>query len=125
MSTVAEKSATGQRQVKKPRVKPERFAHISRVGDVAVLVLRQHFPRKGEVIDSYTLEGFLSEVGGRAFSLTKIDGTVYNVNLNGKASTCDCPGFEHHGWHTDRATGEPVACKHIMSMLALEAQGKL
>ena len=107
------------------RPKPERFAHVSKVGDVAVLVLRQTFPKKGEVIDSYTLDCFPSDLGGRGLELTKLDGTHYHVELQSKASTCTCKGFESHGWHIDKATGEVVACKHIMSLLALEAQGKL
>jgi SWIM zinc finger len=106
------------------RKNPERFVNLCPVGDIAVLVLRESHP-KGDQIDTYTLEFFPSEIGGRGFELTKPDGTRYHVNLIGKASTCTCPGFEHHGWHIDRATGELVACKHIMSLLGLEQAGRL
>jgi hypothetical protein len=109
----------------RPRSKSARFCKIARVGDAAILVIRQSYPRKLDILDTYTVEAFPSDCGGRGVELTKVDGTRYHVNLNGKASTCSCPGFESHGWHIDRATGEPTACKHIMALLKLEQNGKL
>ena len=105
------------------RKKPERFVNVCRVGDIAVLVLRETHP-KGDQIDTYTLEMFPSEIGGRGLELTKPDGMRYHVNLNGEASTCTCPGFEQHGWHPG-PDGEPVACKHVMALLGLEQAGRL
>jgi hypothetical protein len=51
---------------------------------------------------------------GRGFELTKADGTVYAVNLDGLASCCDCKGHTQHGH-----------CKHVDSLTALEAAGRL
>src|SRR5262249_60748654 len=93
-------------------------------GQDVVLSIRRRYPRKGAVLDTYTAESFLSEMGGRGIELTKPDGTVYHVNLSGLDSTCSCPGFEKHGWHTDE-NGEPTACKHVMALLKLQQLGKL
>ncbi len=49
------------------------------------------------------------EVGDRAFSLTKPDGTVYDVLLNDFDSTCECLGFLRYG----------RPCKHISATQAL------
>ena len=76
------------------------------------------------MLDTYAAEAFPSHLGERGIELTKPDGKVYHVNLDGRASTCDCPGFENHGWHADD-NGEPTACKHIMALLALQQRGKL
>jgi hypothetical protein len=46
------------------------------------------------------------------------------VRHSGPDSTCDCPGFEHHGWHADE-NGSPIACQHLMALLALQQRGKL
>jgi hypothetical protein len=113
-----------RKPTRKPRPKPERFTKITRLGDVAVLLIREKHAKKPDTIDTYTAEQFPSECGGRGLELTKPDGTVYHVCLSGKASTCDCPGMEHHGWHKG-PDGEPTACKHIMALLKLEANGKL
>ena len=114
-----------RKPTRKPRPRPQRFARISRNGPVSVLTIRQVSARGKETIDTYAVEPIPSEMGGRGLALTKPDGVVYNVELNGQLSTCDCPGFESHGWHQDRDTGEMVACKHCMAALALEKAGKL
>ena len=101
------------------RNKPARTCRISREQGGDFLVLKTVRPRSADVFDLYRVEAFLSELGGRGLELTKSSGTRYHVNLNGKASTCSCPGFESHGWHIDRATGELVACKHVMALLKL------
>src|SRR5262249_39634601 len=93
-------------------------------GENVVLVIRQRYPRKSDVLDTYAAESFLSEMGGRGIELTKPDGTVYHVNLSGTDSTCSCPGFENHGWHADE-NGQPTACKHVMALLKLQKLGKL
>jgi SWIM zinc finger len=123
MNTVATAPET-RKATRKPRCK-ERFCNIHREAGGDFLTIREVFARKPDVFDVYKAEAFLSEMGGRGIELTKPDGTRYHVNLNGKASTCSCPGFESHGWHIDRATGELVACKHIMALLSLEQAGKL
>jgi hypothetical protein len=48
----------------------------------------------------------------------------YDVLLDGRKSTCECPGFERHGWHLD-ADGKPCSCKHLDGLNALVAAGKL
>ena len=65
-------------------------------------------------MDAYALEAFPSQMGERGVALTKPDGTAYHVNLDGRASTCDCKGFDSHGH-----------CKHCESLLALQQRGKL
>jgi hypothetical protein len=113
-----------QRQTRKPRCK-ERFCNLHREPGGDFLTIREVFARTPDVFDLYRAEAFLSEIGGRGIELTKPCGTRYHVNLNGKASACSCRGFESHGWHIDRATGEVVACKHVMALLKLEQAGKL
>ena len=122
MSETTTKPAPRQR--KKPVRKPERFCKLVRQGENVVLTIRQRYPRKGDVLDTYTAEAFPSEMGGRGIELTKPDGAVYHVRLDGTDSECSCKGFEEHGWHADD-NGEPTACKHVMALLALQQRGKL
>ena len=117
-------TVTATPKARKPRPKPARFCRISREKGGDFLVLKIVRPRSADVFDLYRVEAFLSECGGRGLELTKPDGTVYHVELNGKASTCSCPGFESHGWHVG-PDGEPTACKHVMALLKLEQAGKL
>jgi hypothetical protein len=56
-----------------------------------------------------------------AFQLMKPDGTVYNVQVNGNASLCDCIGFEHRGMNTRDGRG----CKHIAAIATLQQLGRL
>src|SRR6266567_5232694 len=109
---------------RQPRKKPARFCKLSRDGKDVVLIIRQRYPRKGDVLDTYTAEAFPSEMGGRGIELTKPDGTVYHVRLDGTDSECSCKGFDNHGWHADD-NGEPTACKHVMALLKLQQRGKL
>jgi len=95
------------------RVKPARFCKLAHVGDAAILLIRQRFPRKADVLDTYTVEPLPADYG-RGLLLTKTDGTSYCINLSGPDSTCDCRGFENHGH-----------CKHTESLLALAAAGRL
>ena len=106
------------------RKKPARFCKLVRQGQDVVLVIRQRYLRKGDVLDTYGAEAFPSQMGERGIELTKPDGTVYHVNLDSRASTCDCPGSEQHGWHADQ-NGEQTACKHVMALLALQQRGRL
>ena len=106
---------------------PARFCKLTRDPSgfgYDVLTLRQPRPKSADLLDCYTVETFPSHMGERGVALTRPDGTVYHVNLDGRASTCDCPGFEQHGWHADQ-NGEPTACKHVMALLALQQRGKL
>src|SRR5215831_19121974 len=120
---------TNATQTKAPRQrrKPVRFCKIlqnpSGYG-YDVLVIRQPRPKSADRADYYAVEAFPSHMGERGIELTKRDGTVYHVNLSGTDSCCDCPGFEKHGWHAD-ANGEPIACKHVMALLALQQRSKL
>src|SRR4051794_1371984 len=117
-------SETTATRTPRQRKKLERFCKLVRYGKDVVLVIRQRYPRKGDVLDTYAAEAFPSQMGERGIQLTKPDGTVYHANLDGRASTCDCPGFEKHGWHADQ-NGEPTACKHVMALLKLQSLGKL
>ena len=121
MSETTTKPAPSQRK------KPVRFCKIvhnpSGYG-YDVLVIRQPRPKSVDLVDYYAVEAFPSHMGERGIELTKRDGTVYHVNLDGRASTCDCKGFEQHGWHAGQ-NGEPTACLHVMALLALQQRGKL
>jgi hypothetical protein len=99
------------------RKKPARFCKIVRNPSgwgYDVLVIRQPRPKSADLLDTYTVEAFPSQMGERGIELTKGDGTVYHVNLSGTDSTCDCKGFTSHGH-----------CKHCESLLALHQRGQL
>jgi hypothetical protein len=54
---------------------------------------------------------------GTAYEVTKMfeaDDAVYHVTLDGNRSSCDCPGFCHHGH-----------CKHVSGLSALRQAGRL
>jgi hypothetical protein len=105
------------------RRKPIRFAQLLRYGAAVVLRIREVLSKTREQLDTYTLEPIPADFG-RGLLLHKPDGTSYAVNLSGPDSTCDCPGFERWGWHTG-PDGEPVACKHVSALLALQQAGRL
>src|SRR3954470_1098735 len=105
-------NATATRPVRQ-RKKPERFCKLVRQGNDVVLIIRQVRPRAGDTIDAYTLEPIPSD-HGRGLLLHKQDGTSYALLLSGPDSECDCKGFESHGH-----------CKHVESLNALQAAGKL
>jgi hypothetical protein len=84
----------------------------------------------GKASSSYFVEPLPSDFGA-GFRLVKFDcdrvpgePDEYHVNLDGARSTCECKGYERHGWHLD-AGGKPTACKHVDSLLALVADGRL
>ncbi len=100
---------------RQPRKKPARFCSLRKNPSgygYDCLVLRQPRPRSADLTDYYAVEVFPSEMGGVGVELSKSDGTVYHVRLDGAATTCDCPGHESHGH-----------CKHAESLLALQARG--
>jgi hypothetical protein len=98
------------RKPRKAKKKQERFCRIVK-DQTGVRTLRLTIDGK---VDLYDLQDIASDYG-RGFALTKPDGTVYHVNLDGPlCSTCDCPGFTK--WSK---------CKHRDSLAALEAAGRL
>jgi hypothetical protein len=83
----------------------------------SVLTLTHFFPRKAAEDTHYHLTAVPSDLGGVAFQVAHLEvdgGWIYHVRLDGAASTCDCRGFEAHRH-----------CKHVESLLALQAEGKL
>ncbi len=97
--------------VRKPRQrkKQPRFCKVAR-GEEGTRTLTL---RVGKKVDAYDLHEIATDYG-RGFELTKADGTVYHVCLDGLASCCDCKGFAR--WSR---------CKHVESLAALEAAGRL
>lgn len=91
------------------RKKPARFCKLTRAEEgTRTLTLRA-----GKKSDAYDLHEITADYG-RGFELTKADGTVYHVCLDGLCSSCDCKGHARHGH-----------CKHRDSLAALEAAGRL
>lgn len=81
-----------------------------------ILVIREVKDRK-EQTDYYRLER--NRNAPAAFRLHKMvhsdeDEKVYDVLLDGDASHCDCIGFDQYGY-----------CRHVESLLAIEAGEKL
>ena len=103
---------------RKPRPKPLRFVKLVNNAETitCTLVIRSvEQPSGKETVDSYVLENIGSDSPGCCgFSLTKSDGTVYNVELDGGFHSCDCQGHTNHGH-----------CKHASSLAALIASHKL
>jgi hypothetical protein len=96
---------------RKPRQKPQRFVRLTDNPEtmVTTLTIKQVSASGKETIDVYTLEEIGSDTkGARGFSLTKEDGTVYNVELDGGFHSCDCKGHERHGH-----------CKHAEALAKL------
>jgi hypothetical protein len=110
--------ARAPRQPRKPRPKPLRFARIVNDAETLTcnLIIRQIAQPGGrETVDTYTLENIGTDTpGARGLSLTKQDGTVYNIELDGGSRTCDCPAGTRFG-----------CCKHADSLAALIATGRL
>jgi hypothetical protein len=79
--------------------------------------------KQGRKTDGYMVEDTSAYTNADAstYRLTKVDGTQYNVLLDGPGSLCDCLGFEHRGMHTKDGKG----CKHIAALATLKQIGKL
>ncbi|HZY87572.1 MAG TPA: hypothetical protein VFE78_22225 [Gemmataceae bacterium] len=80
-----------------------------------VLTLTEFHPRAA-TDTHYRLVAIPSDLG-RAFRLRKLEadgGEVYHVNLTSDRPACDCKGHLAHGH-----------CKHVESLTALQAAGKL
>jgi hypothetical protein len=108
-------SETTQTTTARQSRKPERVCRLRITPTETILVLRTVRPRAGDLVDIYTLEPFAAN-GGRGLFLGKQDGSgqSYSVFLSGPDSLCDCKGFASHGH-----------CKHVESLLALDAARKL
>ena len=91
------------------RKKQERFCKLVRHEEGT----RTLSLRVGSKVDLYDLHEIATDYG-RGFELTKPDGTIYHVCLDGLCSTCDCKGFTKHSH-----------CKHVESLTALEAASRL
>ena len=96
----------------KPRTPQQRSMQYVHTGLVGLLWIKQGRKETGymeEDTSAYT------NANASTFRLTKTDGTVYNVLLDGSASLCDCLGFEHGGMNTKDRKG----CKHIEALTLL------
>jgi hypothetical protein len=101
--------------VKPARPRPVRFAKVLALPPegLATLRLTETAGRKTNTFVYYFRE--LPADFGRGFELRKADGTaVYHVNVNGRASRCECKGFLR--WNH---------CKHVESLTELIANGRL
>jgi hypothetical protein len=100
--------AAKTRQKKKT---PQRTVRLVRapVDGIGVFLLQV---RKEETY--YTFCEIPCEIGGRGFALHRLGvGALYHVRIGAASEcSCDCLGFLAHG-----------ACKHVLSLLALEAEG--
>jgi hypothetical protein len=79
--------------------------------------------KQGKKTDGYMVEDTSAYTNADAstFRLTKTEGTVYNMMLDGPASLCDCIGFEHRGMNTKDGKG----CKHVAALTLLRQLGKV
>ena len=90
-----------------------RIAKLMQLGNVQVLALTC-----GKETTFYQLETLLADAG-KGFRLVKADcgngpEETYDVHLDGQRSTCECKGFLR--WNH---------CKHVESLTALSAAGKV
>ena len=103
---------------KPARKQAQRTMQFIKTGLVMLLWIKQ-----GNKTDGYMVEDTSAYQNSDASSyrLTKTDGTVYDVLLDGPGSLCDCKGFEHRGMQTKDGRG----CKHIAAMSKLKQLGKV
>jgi hypothetical protein len=97
--------------------KTERTAKVQTIGTATILWITD----KGQST-AYRVETIPSQLGGRAFQLSKADcgegqPEAYSVLLDGARSTCDCP------WGTFGANKK--ACRHVAGLSAVLARGQL
>jgi hypothetical protein len=124
---VSPSSARPVKPSRNRRPRPERRAALGTPTD-------GHYPlllSVGKDVDAYILSPLAHDFGAGAFRLHRLpifvkpgEADHYDVLLDGRKSTCECPGFERYGWHLD-ANGDPVSCKHCDGLLALVANGRL
>jgi hypothetical protein len=104
------------KQVRKPRPNPERSVRLERSpteeesGVLIITAGKQTFP--------YFIDPIASDYG-RAFSLQKLDGTEYAVNLGDAENAASCGSTGHQRW------GHRTVCKHLASLRALIERGLL
>jgi hypothetical protein len=111
-------TATRQPRQRKARPKPLRFCRLANDPDTLTtsLVIRTVAQPGGkEIATTYVLEEIGTDTpGARGLSLTKEDGTVYNVELDGASHSCDCKGHTRH-----------AHCKHSDALARLIELGRL
>ena len=106
---------TSTKKIRKPQPRTLNYIHT---GFVGLLWIKQGRKETGYMVEDTSS---LTNAGVPTFRLTKTDGTVYNVLLDGPGSQCDCIGFEHRGMDTKDGRG----CKHVASLTILRQLGKL
>ena len=102
----------------KPRTPQQRSMQYVHTGLVGLLWITQGKKTVGYMVEDTSV---FTNADASTFRLTKTDGTVYNVLLDGPASLCDCLGFEHGGMNTQDGKG----CKHIAALTLLRQLGKV
>jgi len=98
------------------RVKPFRRAYVTSAneGGGRVLTLHIRTGRKVEFFDYYLKP--IPCQDGAAYEVSKLqgDGETYHVRIATDGNTCECKGFLAHGH-----------CKHLASLVALRAAGRI
>ncbi len=96
-----------------PRPKPVRTMYFNKLAGVLYL----HVHRSGEAEVGYFVDEVRCDLGGRAFTLTKIlDRSTYHVRIGpGSEVSCECKGFLRHR----------TPCKHIDALSHLITAGSL
>jgi hypothetical protein len=111
-----ERTTSSPARQRKPRPKPERTVRLAveptaeKSGVFIITVGKETFPC------------FVDEISadyGRAFCLSKFDGTSYDVNLGDEQhpQSCECKG--HLRW------GHRTVCKYLAGLKALVEAGRL
>ena len=100
-----------RKSVQRQKTRTARYTSTADGG--GALVVRQQTANV-TTVDCYFLKPIVCDLGGLGLQLTKHDGEVYHVRLDGTSSHCDCRG--HIRWGH---------CKHVESLLALQAAGRL
>src|SRR5215469_7315873 len=102
----------------KPRKPQQRSMQYVHTGFIGLLWIKQGRKETGYMVEDTSA---YSNADASTFRLTKTDGTVYNVMLDGPASLCDCIGFERRGMNTKDGKG----CKHVAALTLLRQLAKV
>lgn len=102
----------------RPRKQVQRTLQFIQTGMIALLWIKH-----GNKTDGYMVEdtSAYTNADSPTYRLTKTDGTVYDVLLDGPGSLCDCIGFEHRGMNIKGGCG----CKHIAALTKLHSMGRI